>query len=195
MRNPLFQALACLFAAAALYVVAGKYTGDVHDGIVALAGIAGTLWMRLPQGKDAPPPVASLLALVLLLGGSACSPASRQTQLNVAEVATQAATELGQGMLALYNYQLAHCVEDSADEQTYTICKMGVDQVWGRSRLAYAALRRTQDEYATALEKNELKAADFLEWFRISYCELKASAPPELVLPPVPGLTCGDASQ
>src|SRR5690349_18533365 len=143
LLTPMVQALLCLMAAAGFYFL-GSHTpsGDAHDGIMALAGIAATLWARVPQkGKDAPSPTdtAPLLILVLGLafGTQACSPASRQTQLNVVEVATQAANELGQGMLALYQYQLQHCVEDSDNEMAYTICKMGVDQAWGKARVAY----------------------------------------------------------
>lgn len=161
----------------------------------AFMGFAMGRPMRAGDSKSAPPPSGALalaLAASLAFGSSSCSTTNRQVQMNVVEVATQAANELGQGMLGLYQYQLQHCVEDSSTEMAYTVCKMGVDQVWGKARLSYSALRRTQDEYAAALEKNELKANEFLEWFRISYCELKASAPPELVLPPVPGLTCGD---
>lgn len=137
---------------------------------------------------------ACALLAAISMQGCAAAP-NRQVQMTVAEVATQAANELGQGMLHMYELQLGHCVAEATTEMDYTICKMAVDQVWGRARLAYSSLRRTQDEFATALEKNEIKAADFLEWFRISFCELKDAAPPELVIPPVPGLTCGDASQ
>lgn len=198
MKDPFVQALLCILTAAGLYVLAGHAPANVHDGIVALAGSVATLWINLPRkGKTGSVPRSSgvpLLCLVLAVGApTACSSTSRQAQLNVTEVATQAANELGQGMLQMYGLQLAHCVEESTNEMEYNICKMSVDQVWGKARLAYASLRRTQDLYASALERSEMNAADFLEWFRISFCELKDAAPPELVLPPAPGLTCGDA--
>jgi hypothetical protein len=134
----------------------------------------------------------ALLVVLACALACACSPASRQMQLNVAEVATQAASELGHAMAVLYSEQVQHCVIESTNSNDYAICKMGVDQAWGHARLAYDALRITQAEYADNLEKNKVTAADFLDWFRIAYCELKAFAPPELILLPVPGLTCGD---
>lgn len=198
LQSPFWQALACLLVAAGLYTLAGRAAGDAHDGLIALAGVAATLWARLPQKtKSDSGPASGALALLLACGlvfgsSSACAPTTRQVQLNVAEVATQAANEVGQAILQRYEAQLGQCVADATHEMEYTICKMAADQVWGPVRLKYASLRRVQDEYATALEKNELRRDDFALWFRVAYCELRSSAPPELVLPPAVGIECGE---
>jgi hypothetical protein len=48
--TPLVQALLCLAAAAGFYALSGHLAGEAHDGVIALAGITASLWMRLPQG-------------------------------------------------------------------------------------------------------------------------------------------------
>lgn len=198
--NPLVQALLCLAAAAGLLVLSAKFPGaendDIRNGLKMLSGSAATLWINLPRksSKSDSSPASGAIALLCVLGlaGQACSSVTKQAQMNAVEVATQAANEVGQGVLSLYHYQLGSCVEQASTEMDYTICKMAVDQVWGPVRVKYASLRRVQNEYATALERGDMGTADYFQWFRVAYCELMAVAPPELVLPPVPGLECAD---
>jgi hypothetical protein len=195
LSTPLIQALLCILAAAGLYALAGRVApGEAHDGLIALAGVAGTLWARLPQKPKDGPSAPTLLCLVLALGltGSACSPKVQQTQMQVAEVATRAANEAGRAMLGLYHEQLGKCVADATNEMEYTICKMAVDQRWGPTRVRFASLRRVQDEYADALERNELRAIDFIEWFRVAYCEFRVNAPKEYKVPVVAGVECSE---
>jgi hypothetical protein len=194
LQNRYVQALLCMLASVGVLILSTKYP-TIADELKVAAGSIATLWFSLPGKRDGGPPsgALTLLVLVLALGGvSSCSPKSQQTQMHVAEVATMAANEVGRVMLLQYHAQLGRCVADATNEMEYTICKMAVDQTWGATRVRYASLRRVQAEYADALEKNDIRATDFIEWFRVAYCELRVNAPKSLQIPDVAGVGCAE---
>lgn len=142
-----------------------------------------------------------LVALVLIAAGLAalvstgCSPASRQNQTRVLNIATKAANEAEEGIVLAYRYQSERCLEKSATRLDFEVCRTELEHTYTKIRLLWGDLRRIQDQYATALEKGTYKPEDFLEWFRVSYCGLAADLPVDIVLPPVPGLSCQESAQ
>lgn len=138
----------------------------------------------------------TVLAAVLSASVVACvSGPQRDAQMRVLNVTTRAANEASDAIVLAYQIRLQACLEKSATRIDYNTCRAKEDYTFTRVRLAWEGLRRAQDAYAIKLEGREMTPPEYLDWFRVTYCNLVSELPPEVALPPVLGFSCQESAK
>lgn len=135
--------------------------------------------------------VVALVIMSAMLHGCGAS-LTRSNQMRVLNIATTAANEAERQIVLAYARGAEKCLGQADNRITFDVCMSELDHEYTKVRLAWEGLRMTQDQYARALESSFYKPEEFLDWFRMSYCNLVADLPFEVRLPPVPGLSCQD---